>query len=71
MIAAYALSFFQRSAPAGIASDLAAAFNTSASSLGALAATYFYVYTILFKRLFTTRLRDNNDRDDLEMELGT
>jgi hypothetical protein len=32
---------------------------------------YFYVYTILFKRVFTTRLRDNNDRDDLEMELGT
>src|SRR5674476_647532 len=47
VIAAYALSFFQRFAPAGIASDLAAAFNTSASSLGALAATYFYVYTLM------------------------
>ena len=47
VVAAYVLSFFQRFAPAGIASDLAAAFNTSASSLGALAATYFYVYTLM------------------------
>jgi predicted MFS family arabinose efflux permease len=44
---AYVLSFFQRFAPAGIAQDLAAAFQTSAASLGALAATYFYVYTIM------------------------
>ena len=41
VVATYALSFFQRFAPAGIAADLVAAFNTSASSLGALAATYF------------------------------
>jgi MFS family permease len=41
------LSFFQRFAPAGIAQDLAAAFQTSATSLGALAATYFYVYTVM------------------------
>ncbi len=47
VVATYALSFFQRFAPAGMASDLVAAFNTSASSLGALAATYFYVYTIM------------------------
>ena len=47
VVATYALSFFQRFAPAGIASDLVTAFNTSASSLGALAATYFYVYTIM------------------------
>jgi len=47
VVATYALSFFQRFAPAGIAADLVAAFNTSASSLGALAATYFYVYTIM------------------------
>ena len=47
VIAAYALSFFQRFAPAGIAQDLAADFATSAASLGALAATYFYVYTIM------------------------
>jgi predicted MFS family arabinose efflux permease len=44
---AYALSFFQRFAPAGIAQDLAAAFSTSAASLGVLAATYFYVYTVM------------------------
>lgn len=47
VIATYVLSFFQRFAPAGIATDLAAAFNTTASSLGALAATYFYVYTLM------------------------
>mgnify|MGYP001561499739 CR=1 FL=1 len=45
--AAYVLSFFQRFAPAGIAPDLAAAFHTSAASLGVLAATYFYVYTVM------------------------
>lgn len=44
---AYILSFFQRFAPAGIAQDLAAAFQTSAASLGVLAATYFYVYTLM------------------------
>ncbi len=44
---AYILSFFQRFAPAGIAPDLAAAFQTSAASLGVLAATYFYVYTLM------------------------
>ncbi|MCK2089561.1 MFS transporter [Thauera aromatica] len=47
VIAAYMLSFFHRFAPAGIAQDLAAAFHTSAASLGVLAATYFYVYTIM------------------------
>ncbi|HVK53788.1 MAG TPA: MFS transporter [Burkholderiales bacterium] len=46
-IAAYLLSFFHRVAPAAIASDLAAAFHTSATSLGVLAATYFYIYTIM------------------------
>jgi len=44
---AYVLSFFQRFAPAGIAQDLAGAFQTSAASLGVLAATYFYVYTLM------------------------
>ena len=44
---AYVLSFFQRFAPAGIAQDLATAFSTSAASLGVLAATYFYVYTVM------------------------
>jgi predicted MFS family arabinose efflux permease len=47
VVGAYVLSFFQRFAPAGIAQDLAAAFQTSAASLGVLAATYFYVYTIM------------------------
>jgi sugar phosphate permease len=44
---AYVLSFFQRFAPAGIAQDLATAFSTSAASLGVLAATYFYIYTVM------------------------
>ncbi|MFN3402188.1 MAG: MFS transporter [Ferrovibrio sp.] len=47
VVAAYVLSFFQRFAPAGIAPDLAASFQTSAASLGVLAATYFYVYTVM------------------------
>ena len=47
VVAAFVLSFFQRFAPAGIAQDLVAAFNTTASSLGVLAATYFYVYTVM------------------------
>lgn len=47
VIAAFMLSFFHRFAPAGIAQDLAAAFQTSAASLGVLAATYFYVYTLM------------------------
>lgn len=47
VMAAYTLSFFQRFAPASIAQDLALAFDTSAASLGVLAATYFYVYTIM------------------------
>lgn len=44
---AFILSFFQRFAPAGIAQDLAASFGTTAASLGLLAATYFYVYTVM------------------------
>lgn len=47
MAVAFALSFFQRFAPVGISPDLAAAFQTSAASLGVLAATYFYVYTLM------------------------
>ncbi len=47
VVAAYALSFFHRFAPAAISQDLAQAFQTSAASLGVLAATYFYVYTLL------------------------
>jgi sugar phosphate permease len=44
---AYVLSFFHRFAPAAISSDLQLAFNTTAASLGGLAATYFYVYTVM------------------------
>lgn len=47
VVSAYVLSFFHRMAPATIASDLQAAFDTSAATLGALAATYFYVYTVM------------------------
>ena len=47
VLGAYVISFFQRFAPAGIAQDLAAAFATTAASLGGLAATYFYVYTLM------------------------
>lgn len=43
----YIVSFFQRFAPTSIATDLSAAFDISAASLGALAATYFYVYTVM------------------------
>ena len=47
ILVTYVISFFQRFAPAGIAADLTQAFDTTAASLGALAATYFYVYTLM------------------------
>lgn len=47
VVVAYMLSFFHRFAPAGIAHDLTLAFETTAASLGGLAATYFYVYTLM------------------------
>ncbi len=47
VVASFVISFFQRFAPAGIAQDLVLAFDTTASSLGVLAATYFYVYTVM------------------------
>lgn len=47
IVIAFILSFFQRFAPVGIAPDLAQAFQASAASLGVLAATYFYVYTVM------------------------
>ena len=46
-LASYVLSFFHRTAPAAIAGELERAFDTSAAALGTLAATYFYVYTLL------------------------
>ncbi len=44
---AFVLSFFHRFAPAAIAGDLKAAFSIQSAALGNLAATYFYVYTIM------------------------
>ncbi|HEU4384628.1 MAG TPA: MFS transporter [Anaeromyxobacteraceae bacterium] len=45
--AGYVLSFFHRIAPAAIASELRQAFGASGAELGALAATYFSVYTVM------------------------
>jgi sugar phosphate permease len=44
---AFVLSFFHRFAPAAIASDLQTAFQIHSAALGGLAATYFYVYTVM------------------------
>jgi sugar phosphate permease len=44
---AYILSFFHRFAPAAIATDLRQVFQASGAELGALAATYFYVYSVM------------------------
>ena len=44
---AYILSFFHRFAPGAIASDLQQTFHASSAELGSLAATYFYVYTVM------------------------
>jgi sugar phosphate permease len=45
--AAYLLSFFHRIAPAAIAGELRLAFGASGAELGALAAAYFSVYTVM------------------------
>ncbi|OGA39153.1 MAG: hypothetical protein A3G24_15740 [Betaproteobacteria bacterium RIFCSPLOWO2_12_FULL_62_13] len=45
--AAFSLSFFHRVAPAAIATELTRAFEMSGAALGALAATYFYVYAVM------------------------
>ncbi len=47
VLASFVLSFFHRTAPAAIAAELTQAFGISAAVLGTLAATYFYVYTVL------------------------
>jgi sugar phosphate permease len=44
---AYVLSFFHRMAPAAVAADLQQAFQASGAALGWLAATYFWVYTLM------------------------
>jgi sugar phosphate permease len=46
-LASFVLSFFHRTAPAAIAAELTQAFTISGAVLGTLAATYFYVYTVL------------------------
>ncbi len=46
-LASFVLSFFHRTAPAAIAGELTQAFSISSTVLGTLAATYFYVYTVL------------------------
>ncbi len=47
VLASFVLSFFHRTAPAAIAGELTRAFGISGAVLGTLAATYFYVYTLL------------------------
>ena len=47
VLASFVLSFFHRIAPAAIASELARDLAINATLLGTLAATYFYVYTLL------------------------
>jgi predicted MFS family arabinose efflux permease len=47
MLASFVLSFFHRTAPAAIASELTQAFSIGGALLGTLAATYFYVYMVL------------------------
>lgn len=45
--AAFVLAFFHRVAPGAIAADLRAAFGTSATTLGFVAACYFYPYAAM------------------------
>ena len=47
VLASFVLSFFHRTAPAAIAEELTRTFSISGAVLGTLAATYFYVYTLL------------------------
>ena len=46
-VSAFWLSFFHRIAPAALAGELTAAFDVTGAALGALAATYFYVYALM------------------------
>ena len=43
----YVLAYFHRMAPAAIATDLQQSFLASGAALGALAAAYFYTYTVM------------------------
>ncbi|MES2563529.1 MAG: MFS transporter [Pseudomonadota bacterium] len=44
---AFWLSFFHRVAPAALADELTRTFDVSGAALGALAATYFYIYALM------------------------
>lgn len=44
VVLGYMLAYFHRMAPASIATDLQRAFNASGAALGALSASYFYIY---------------------------
>lgn len=46
-LAGFVLSFVHRTAPAAIAGELTRSFSIGSAVLGTLAATYFYVYTLL------------------------
>ena len=45
--AAFILAFFHRMAPGAIAADLRSTFDTSATTLGFIAALYFYPYAAM------------------------
>ncbi len=47
LMLAYLQNYFHRMAPGVLSADLMAAFHTSGTSLGALAAMYFYVYAAM------------------------
>jgi sugar phosphate permease len=47
VVAGYILAYFHRMAPAAIATDLQQSFEASGAALGALAAAYFYTYTVM------------------------
>lgn len=46
-LACYVVSFFHRTAPAAITGELTRAFSVGSTVIGTIAATYFYVYTVL------------------------
>jgi sugar phosphate permease len=47
VVLCYMLAYFHRMAPAAIATDLQQSFHASGAALGALAAAYFYTYTVM------------------------
>lgn len=47
LMASYLLVFFHRMAPAVVSADLMRDFSATGAALGSLAATYFYLYTVM------------------------